>query len=290
MSGPQPFRLDTETRLTSGDRWRTESAQPAPRHNQILAALPADDYARLLPDLVPVSLPLGWTLHGAGDRERHLYFLTAGIVSRLYVLENGASAEFAVTGSEGAVGVASFLGGESTPSQALVLGAGHAYRLGADILRREFAHSSPLARLLLRYTQALIAQTGQIAVCNRHHLLEQQLCRWILSCVDRLPSDQLTMTHELIAHMLGVRREGVTEAAARLQAAGLIHYTRGHITLLDRPRLEAHACECYAVIKREYGRMFGRENAKAQPAIPAHATPLDVPPQPHEDACCPELI
>lgn len=290
MPGPQAFRFDAETRLKSEERWRIESAQPVPRHNQILAALPAYDYQRLLPDLVSVSLPLGWTLHGAGDRERYLYFLTAGVVSRVYVLENGASAEFAVTGSEGAIGLASFLGGESTPSQALVLSAGHAYRLGADVLRAEFARSSPLARLLLRYTQALIAQTGQIAVCNRHHLLEQQLCRWILSCADRVASNRLTMTHELIAHMLGVRREGVTEAAAKLQRAGLIHYARGHISMLDRPGLEAHACECYAVIKREYARMFGREDAQAQPAALAHAMALDAPLQAHESACCPDMV
>jgi CRP-like cAMP-binding protein len=218
-----------------------------------------EHYERLLPDLEPVPLPLGWTVHGAGDREKYLYFLTAGIVSRFYVTESGASAESAVTGSEGVIGVASFLGGESTPSQAVVLSAGYAYRLGTNLLSNE--HDGPLPHLLLRYTQALIAQTGQIAVCNRHHSLEQRLCRWILSCLDRLPSNELTMTQELIADMLGVRRVGVTRAAGKLQRAGLIHASRGHIAVLDRPQLEAQACECYAVVKREYERLLPLENA-----------------------------
>ena len=201
-------------------------------------------------------MPPGWTVHGAGDREKYLYFLTAGIVSRLYLTENGASAEFALTGSEGVIGVASFLGGESTPSQAVVLSAGYAYRLGVDLLQREFEHDGPLPHLLLRYTQALIAQTGQIAVCNRYHSLEQRLCRWILSCLDRLPSNELTMTQELIAEMLGVRRVGVTEAVGKLQEAGLIHCSRGHIAVLDRPRLEARVCECYAVVRRANDRLL----------------------------------
>jgi CRP-like cAMP-binding protein len=218
------------------------------------------DYERLLPDLEPVRLPLGWTVHGAGDREKYLYFLTAGIVSRFYVTQNGASAEFAVTGSEGVIGVASFLGGEIAPSQAVVLSAGYAYRLQADLLKNEFEHGGPLPHLLLRYTQALIAQTGQIAVCNRLHSLKQQLCRWILSCLDRLPSNELTMTHEVIADMLGVRRGGVTEAAGYLHKAGLIHYSRGRIAVLDRSQLEAQACECYAVVKREYERLLRPEN------------------------------
>ena len=196
----------------------------------------------------------------AGSRRLTATSLTAGIVSRFYVTENGASAGFAVTGSEGVIGVASFLGGESTPSQAVVLSAGYAYRLGADLLKNEFEHDGPLPHLLLRYTQALIAQTGQIAVCNRHHSLEQRLCRWILSCLDRLPSNELTMTQELIADMLGVRREGVTEAAGKLQKAGLIHYSRGRIAVLDRPQLEARVCECYAVVKREYDRLLRPEN------------------------------
>jgi CRP-like cAMP-binding protein len=226
-----------------------------PRQNHLLAALPPDDYERLLPDLKPVALPLGRTIYGADDREKHLYFLTAGIVSRVYVTENGASAEFAVTGREGVIGVASFLGGESTPSRALVLSPGYGYRLEADLLKDQFEHDGPLPHLLLRYTQALIAQTGQIAVCNRHHTLEQQLCRWILSCLDRLPSNELTMTHELIADMLGVRRVGVTQAAGKLQAAGLIHYSRGHIVVLDRPGLERRYASAMRLSK-EYERLL----------------------------------
>jgi CRP-like cAMP-binding protein len=176
-------------------------------------------------------------------------------------MESGASAEFAVTGNEGVIGVASFLGGESTPNQAVVLSAGFAYRLRADLLKNEFKHDGPLPHLLLRYTQALIAQAGQTAVCNRHHALEQRLCRWILSCLDRLPGNELTMTQELIASMLGVRREGVAEAAGKLQKSGLIHTSRGHIAVLDRPHLEAQACECYAVVRREYDRLLHVENA-----------------------------
>ncbi len=245
----------------SRDRKRAVSAQHAPRQNHLLAALPLPDYERLLPDLEPVPLPLGCVVHGAGDTEKYLYFPTAGIVSRFCVTQNGASSECAVMGSEGVIGVASFLGGESTPCQALVLSAGYAYRLGADPLKNEFKHGGSLLHLLLRYTQALIAQTGQIAVCNRHHSLEQQLCRWILSMLDRLPSNELKMTHEMIAEMLGVRRESVTEAAGKLQKAGLLHYSRGRIAVLDRPLLEAQVCECYAVVKREYERLLRPENA-----------------------------
>ena len=215
-----------ETHFAATDRKRAVSAPHTPRENHLLAALPLQDYERVLPYLEPVPLPLGWIVHRAGDQEKYLYFVTAGIVSRLYVTGNGASVEFAVTGAEGVIGVASFLGGESTPSQAVVLSAGYSYRLAADLLKSEFGHDGPLPRLLLRYTQALIAQTGLIAVCNRHHSLEQQFCRWILACLDRLPSDELTMTHERIGHMLGVRRESVSEAAGELQGAGLIHCRR----------------------------------------------------------------
>ena len=256
MLGRYSFRAHPETRFASRDRKRAVSAQHTPRQNQLLAALPLGDYERLLPDLEPVPLPLGRTVHGAGDREKHLYFLTAGIVGRFYVTASGASAEFAITGREGVIGVASFLSGESTPSQAEVLSAGYAYRLGADRLKNEFQHDGPLSHLLLRYTQALITQTAQNAACNRHHTLDQQLCRWLLSNLDRLPSNELIMTQELIAEMLGVRREGVTEAAGRLQKAGLIHTHRGHIIVLDRPQLEAQVCECYAVVKREYDRLL----------------------------------
>jgi CRP-like cAMP-binding protein len=222
--------------------------------------LPLENYQRLLPDLAAVPLPLGWTVHGAGDPEKYLYFLIAGIVSRFYVTEDGASAAFSVTGSEGVIGLASFLGGESTLSQAVVLSSGHAYRLEADLLKNEFERDGALSHLLLRYTLALIAQTGQIAACNRHHTLEQRLCRWLLSCLDRLPSNELTLTQELIADMLGVRREGITEAAGNLQKAGLIHYSRGHIAVLDRGRLEARVCECYAAVKREYDRLLRPES------------------------------
>jgi CRP-like cAMP-binding protein len=186
----------------------------------------------------------------------HVYFPTEGIVSLLYVMENGTSAEIAVTGNEGLVGVSLFMGGESTPSTALVQGAGQSYRLAAAILKREFKRGGELQHLLLRYTQALITQMAQTAVCNRHHSVEQQLCRWLLVSLDRLPSNQVDMTQELIANMLGVRREGVTEAARRLQDAGMIHYQRGRITVLDRPKLEQRVCECYAVVKRETDRLL----------------------------------
>ena len=232
-----------------------------PARNLLLAALPGEDYQRLLPHLELVPLPLGWALYESGDRIAHVFFPTEGIVSLLYVMENGASAEIAVTGNEGVVGVSLFMGGESTPSRAIVQSAGQAYRLGAQILQREFERGGDLQRLLLRYTQALITQMAQTAVCNRHHTVEQQLCRWLLLSLDRLPSNELRMTQELIANMLGVRREGVTEAARRLQDAGLIHYHRGQITVLDRPNLEQRVCECYAVVKQECDRLavYNRE-------------------------------
>jgi CRP-like cAMP-binding protein len=213
-------------------------------------------YERLVPDLEPFPLQLGWAVHDAGGREKYLYFLTAGIVSRYHVTAAGASAEFAITGNEGVIGIASFLGGESTPNQAVVLSTGYSYRLRADRLKHEFAHDGPLPRLLLRYTQSLIGQIGLVSACRRHHSLEQRLCRWLLSCLDRLPTNDLVLTQGLIAKMLGVRREGVTEAAGMLQEAGLIHLSRGRIVVLDRPGLEAQVCECYAVVKREYDRLL----------------------------------
>jgi CRP-like cAMP-binding protein len=267
-----------QTRFASRERKRAVSAQHTPGQNHLLAALPVEDYERLLPALEPVPLPQGWTVHRAGDREKYLYFLTGGIVSRFYVTENGASAEFAVTGREGVIGVASFLGGESTLSEAVVLSAGYAYRLEANLLKNEFAHDSPLSHLLLRYTEALIAQTALTAACNRHHSLEQQLCRWILSCLDRSPSNELTMTQELIADMLGVRRQGVMGAAVKLQKAGLIHYSRGHITILDRTGLEALGCECYAVVKREYDRLLSPNIGEPSSCFgphPPHSFPLE---------------
>jgi len=233
-----------------------------PRQNQLLAALPEADYERLLADLEFVKLPLGLLVFESGSKLRHLYFPASGIVSLLYAMENGASTEIAVIGSEGVVGIALFMGGESTPSRAVVQSAGHAYRLKASVLKKEFERGGPLQHLLLRYTQALIAQMTQTAVCNRHHAVDQQLCRWLLLSLDRLPSNELAMTQELIANMLGVRREGVTEAAGNLQAAGLIHYTRGHITVLDRPRLEARVCECYSVVRREMDRLLPGKAAR----------------------------
>jgi len=259
-----------ETRFAATHKKRGVSPPGTPRQNRLLASLPLKDYARLLPDLRAIDLPLNWPVHRAGDQEKYLYFLTAGIVCRFYVTENGASTEYAVTGSEGVIGVASFLSGESTPSEAVVVSAGYAYRLRADALKDEFERDGPLAHLLLRYTQALIMQTGQIAVCNRHHSLKQQLCRWILSCLDRLPSNELTMTQELIADMLGVRRVGVTVAAGKLQNAGMIDYHRGRIAVLDRSKLEAEACECYAVVKRVYERLLpepGKPNSPPRAAI-----------------------
>jgi len=235
---------------------RAPSAPHTPWQNRLLAALPQDEYLRLLPRLEPLPLPAGETIYGAGHRERHVYFVTAGIVARFCMTESGALAESAVTGNEGAIGVASVLGGESTPGQAVALTTGHAYRLNAAAMQDEFKLGGVLLRVLLRYVQALIVQTGQTAVCNRHHSVEQQLARWLLLSLDRLPSNELAMTQELIANMLGVRREGVTEAASKLQAAGMIRYCRGRITALDRPKLEKRVCECYAVVKKEYDRLL----------------------------------
>jgi len=210
----------------------------------------------MLPDLEIIAMPLGWALYEAGDNLSYLYFPTTSIVSLLYVMENGESAEIAITGNEGLVGLSLFMGGESTSSRAVVQSAGEGYRLKASILKREFALGGQFARLALRYTQALITQMSLTAVCNRYHSVDQQLCRWLLLSLDRLPHNELKMTQELIANMLGVRREGVTEAAGKLQAAGLIHYQRGKITVLDRPRLELRVCECYAVVKKEFDRLL----------------------------------
>jgi CRP-like cAMP-binding protein len=236
-----------------------KSADPAPgspRDNRLLAALPRASYDALLPSLEPVPLPLGMAVYESGGAQGYVYFPTTAIVSLLYVLEDGSSAEIAVTGNEGLVGIALFMGGETTPSRAVVQSAGAGFRLRASVMKKEFETAGPLQHLLLRFTQALITQMTQTAVCNRHHSLDQQLCRWLLLSLDRLPANKLVMTQELIANMLGVRREGVTEAAGRLQAEGLIEYSRGHITVLDRPRLEARVCECYAVVKKEYDRLL----------------------------------
>ncbi len=238
-------------------REQTLRAPNTAGQNRILAALPRQDFERLLPYLEFVVLPLGWRIHGAGDPEKYLYLITAGIVARFYLTEEGASTAFALTGSEGVIGLSLFLDNGIAPSHALVVSPGYAYRLRAPVLKNEFKHLGSLSHLLLRYTQMLLNQAQQSAVCNRHHSLEQQLCCWILSCLDRLSSNKLSMTQELIANMLGVRREGVTEAAGKLQKAGLVHYSRGHITVLDRTRLEAHACECYAIVKRAHTRLLG---------------------------------
>jgi CRP-like cAMP-binding protein len=224
--------------------------------NHLLAALPENERALILPHLERVSMPLGETIGEPGVQMRYVYFPATCIVSLLYVMENGSSAEIAVVGNEGIVGVSLFMGGESTTSQAVVQSAGHAYRLKGQLLKDAFFRAGPMQRLLLRYTQALLTQMAQTAVCNRHHSVDQQLCRWLLLSLDRLHSNELTMTQELIANMLGVRREGVTEAAGKLQRAGLIHYSRGHITVLDRPGLEARVCECYQVVKNEFERLL----------------------------------
>lgn len=229
---------------------------PKPEPNLLLAALPESDHARLRPHLESVALPLGLSIFESGSKVRHLYFPTSGIVSLLYAMESGASTEIAVIGNEGVVGIALFMGGESTPSRAVVQSAGHGFRLKAAVLKTEFELGGPLQHLLLRYTQALIAQMTQTAVCNRHHSVDQQLCRWLLLSLDRLASNELKMTQELIANMLGVRREGVTEAAGKLQEAGLIRYSRGRITVLDRSRLEKRVCECYSVVRREMDRLL----------------------------------
>ncbi|HEV8313652.1 MAG TPA: Crp/Fnr family transcriptional regulator [Burkholderiaceae bacterium] len=227
-----------------------------PRDNRLLAALPDAEWERWRPKLELVEMPLGKVLYESGSTLTHVYFPTSSIVSLLYVLEDGASAEIAVVGREGIVGISLFMGGASTPSRAVVQSAGQAFRLAANLMLQEFNRAGPVLHLLLRYTQALITQMAQTAVCNRHHSLDQQLCRWLLLSLDRLDSRELVMTQELIANMLGVRREGVTEAAGDLQKAGLIRYRRGHITVLDRPGLEQRTCECYAVVKKEYDRLL----------------------------------
>ncbi|MFC2991290.1 Crp/Fnr family transcriptional regulator [Halomonas tibetensis] len=230
--------------------------QHDPRQNQLLESLATEEYQRLAPNLERVDLTLGASLVESGQAMRHVYFPTDSIVSLLCVMEDGNSTEIAVVGTEGIVGISLFMGGETTPSRAIVQSAGTAYRLKGQLLKDEFYRAGPLQRLLLRYTQALLTQMAQTAVCNRHHSLDQQLCRWLLLSLDRLPTNELLMTQELIANMLGVRREGVTESAGKLQRAGLISYHRGRITILDRPGLEARVCECYKVVKKEYDRLL----------------------------------
>ncbi len=230
--------------------------QPQARANHLLAAVPGLEQSPWLKHLERVDLPLGKVLYEAGDKLSHAYFPTTSIVSLLYVMESGASAEIAVVGNEGLVGISLFMGGKSTPSRAVVQSGGAGLRLRANVVMGEFNRAGPVLHLLLRYTQALITQMAQTAVCNRHHSLDQQLCRWLLLSLDRLESNELVMTQELIANMLGVRREGVTEAAGRLHTARLIDYRRGHITVLDRLGLERRTCECYGVVKKEYDRLL----------------------------------
>ncbi|HEX5804298.1 MAG TPA: Crp/Fnr family transcriptional regulator [Azospira sp.] len=234
-----------------------------PHQNRLLAALPPPDFERLHPNLEKVWLPQGRILHESGDRLSHVYFPTSAIVSLVYVVEDGGSTEVALIGNDGMVGIALFMGGETMPNRAIVLGGGHAYRMQRPALSHEFTRldawrKGAFNHLLLRYAQALVTQTAQTAVCNRHHSVAQQLCRWLLLSLDRAPSNELAMTQELIASMLGVRREGITEAAGKLQAAGLIRYNRGHITVLDRAGLEARVCECYGVVRKEYERLLPR--------------------------------
>mgnify|MGYP000509357709 CR=1 FL=1 len=230
-----------------------------PRKNHLLAALPDAEWQRWRPQLELIALPLGQVLYESGTTLKHVYFPTTAIISLLYVMENGASAEISVVGNEGLVGISLFMGGESTPSRAVVQSAGHGFRLKAQLMKDEFDRAGPVLHLLLRYTQALITQMSQTAVCNRHHSLDQQLCRWLLLSLDRLEGTDLVMTQELIANMLGVRREGVTEAAHKLQEAGLIRYSRGRISVLDRIALERRVCECYGVVKKEYDRLLPTE-------------------------------
>jgi CRP-like cAMP-binding protein len=232
------------------------SSPRSAEQNHLLAALPAADYARLAPDLGRIPMPLGWAVYESGGPQGYIYFPTDAIVSLLYVLADGDTTELGVVGNDGLVGISLFMGGETTPSRAVVQSAGHGYRVKARILKAEFERGGALQHLLLRYTQALITQMMQTAVCNRHHSVDQQLCRWLLLSLDRLPSNELVMTQELIADMLGVRREGVTEAAGNLQAAGLIHYSRGKISVLDRAKLESRVCECYGVVRRETDRLL----------------------------------
>ena len=229
---------------------------PSPNQNHLLGALPTAEFERLAAHLKLVPMPLGEVLYEPGEQLQHAYFPTTAIVSLHYVMESGASAETAGVGNEGVVGIALFMGGDTTPSSAVVKTAGHAYRLERRLLKQEFDRAGLLQRLLLRYTQALITQMTQTAACNRHHSVEQQLCRWLLSTLDRVPSHELIITQELVASMLGVRREGITEAAGKLQHAGFIRYRRGHIAVLDRAGLETRTCECYAVVRNELRRLL----------------------------------
>lgn len=244
-------------------------ADPDPRDNHVLSSLPPEEAARLFPQLKLVEMPLGMSVYESGVVQRFIYFPTNSIVSLLYVLEDGASAEIAVVGNEGAVGVSLFMGGETTPSRAVVQSAGFAFKLSSHALKQEFERHGHMLQVLLRYTQSLITQMTQTAVCNRHHSVDQQLCRWLLLSLDRLSGPHLKMTQELIADMLGVRREGVTTAAGKLQKLGVIRYRRGQITVIDRPKLEQLSCECYSVVKRETDRLLPYFTPSLEAAAPA---------------------
>jgi CRP-like cAMP-binding protein len=258
---------------------------PKPQQNHLIAALPADVMERLVPNLELVPLPLGKVLYESGDTLRHVYFPVDCIVSLLYVMESGASAEISVVGNEGIIGISLFMGGESTPSRAIIQSGGYAYRLPGKKFKDEFNRHSEMLMLMLRYTQALITQMAQTAVCNRHHSIDQQLCRWLLLSLDRLSGNCLTMTQELIANMLGVRREGVTEAAGKLQKLGVIEYSRGKITVLDRPQLERLSCECYAVVKKETDRLMPCPLIISAALHPATITSIVNCLPAHDDAC-----
>jgi CRP-like cAMP-binding protein len=234
----------------------TVTALHSPNQNRLLASLPAEIFERISPHLELISMPLGEVLYESGGQLQHVYFPTTAILSLHYIMENGASAEIAGVGNEGVLGISLFMGGNTTPSRATVQTGGHGYRMSGRLMIEEFNRAGPMMRLMLRYIQALMTQMSQTAVCNRHHSVEQQLCRWLLLTLDRLPSNELTMTQELIAAMLGVRREGITETAGNLQRAGLISYRRGHITVLDRSGLESRTCECYNVVKKEFHRLL----------------------------------
>ena len=242
----------------------------SPNQNHLLAALPTAEFEPLAAHLELVSMPLGKMLYEPGEKLQHAYFPTTSIVSLHYVMESGASAESAGVGNEGVVGISLFMGGDTTPSSAVVQTAGHAYRIQGKLLKEEFNRAGLMQRLLLRYTQALMTQMSQTAVCNRYHSVEQQLCRWLLLTLDRMPSNELIMTQELVASMLGVRREGITEAAGKLQHAGFIRYRRGHITVIDRSGLEARVCECYDVVKKEFNRLLS--DVRNRQGIPTSAS------------------
>jgi CRP-like cAMP-binding protein len=248
-----------------------------PKMNRLLAALPESEFQLLLPHLEPIAMPLGQVMYESGGTMDHAYFPTTSIVSLLYVMGSGASAEISVVGNEGLVGISLFMGGGSTPSRAVVQSAGQGYRLKSAIVKEQFNRSGALMHLFLRFTQALITQMSQTAACNRHHSLDQQLCRWLLLSLDRLPGPNLLMTQELIANMLGVRREGVTEAAGKLQRAGLMRYTRGKIDVLDRPGVEERCCECYKVVKDEYDRLLPASKATAMPGTRTRIASLTPP-------------